>query len=260
MQKKVCAIKSFKVDKLHINVYQNRLDMGQAAGEAVAAKIKQLLTIQEKVSVIFASAFSQEEFLTALSVVPGIDWSKVVAFHMDEYIGLPKDHPQLFGNWLERKIFNRVNPGKIYFINGNANPPETEITRYTDLLKDNPPDITCLGIGENGHIAFNDPEFADFNDPFFIKIVELDATSRLQQVHDGCFKTFEEVPTRAFTLTIPVLIGAKWVYCTVPGTTKKAAVSKTVKGEISTDCPATILRRYENAVLYLDADSAREIN
>jgi len=260
MQKKVCTIKSFKVDKLHINVYQNRLDMGQAAGEAVAAKIKQLLTIQEKVSVIFASAFSQEEFLTALSVVPGIDWSKVVAFHMDEYIGLPKDHPQLFGNWLKRKIFNRVNPRKVYFINGNANPPETEITRYTNLLKDNPPDITCLGIGENGHIAFNDPEFADFNDPFFIKIVEPDATSRLQQVHDGCFKTFEEVPTRAFTLTIPALISAKWVYCTVPGPTKKAAVSKTVKGEISTDCPATILKRHENAVLYLDADSASELN
>jgi len=241
MQKRARAIKSFKVDKLDIYVYQNRLDMGQAAGEAVATKIKQLLTIQGKVSVIFASAFSQEDFLTTLSVVPGIDWSKVIAFHMDEYIGLSKNHPQLFGNWLKRKIFNRVNPGKVYLINGNANPPETEITRYTNLLKDNPPDITCLGIGENGHIAFNDPEFADFNDPFFMKIVEPDATSRLQQVHDGCFKMFEEVPTRAFTLTIPALISAKWVYCTVPGPTKKAAVSKTVKGEISTDCPAKLI-------------------
>ncbi|MBA7517836.1 Glucosamine-6-phosphate deaminase [subsurface metagenome] len=259
MQKGICAIKSFKVDKLLINVYQNRLDMGQVAGEAVATKIKQLLTIQKKVSVIFASAFSQEEFLTALSVVPRIDWSKVVAFHMDEYIGLPKTHPQLFGNWLKRKIFNRVNPGKVYFINGNANHPEIEINRYTNLLRDNPPNITCLGIGENGHIAFNDPEFADFNDPFFIKIVEPDATSRLQQVHDGCFKTFKEVPTRAFTLSIPALISAKWVYCMVPGPTKKAAVSRTVRGEISTGCPATILRKHKNAVLYLDADSASEL-
>ncbi|MBA7561488.1 glucosamine-6-phosphate deaminase [Candidatus Atribacteria bacterium 1244-E10-H5-B2] len=260
MQKRICAIKSFKVDKLLINVYQNRLDMSQMAGEAVATKIKQLLTIQKKVSVIFASAFSQEEFLTALSVVPGIDWSKVVAFHMDEYIGLPKTHPQLFGNWLKRKIFNRVDPGKVHFINGNANPPGIEIKRYTNLLRDNPPDITCLGIGENGHIAFNDPAFADFNDPFFIKIVEPDATSRLQQVHDGCFKTFKEVPTRAFTLSIPALISAKWVYCMVPGPTKKAAVSRTVRGEISTGCPATILRRHKNAVLYLDADSASELN
>jgi glucosamine-6-phosphate deaminase len=253
------AIKSFKVGQLQVNIYQNRLAMGQAASVAVAKKIQELLATQNQISMVFAAAASQAEFLATLSTTPGIDWSKVVAFHMDEYLGLPDNHPQRFGNWLQTRIFNRVKPGKVFLINGNANPPEQEMARYTQLLRNHPLDIACIGIGENGHIAFNDPAFADFNDPLAIKVVAMDATSRHQQVHDGCFETFEQVPTHAFTLTIPALTSANWIYCTVPSSAKNEAVRRTLTGTISTDCPATILRNHPNAALFLDPDSAKNI-
>ncbi len=253
------AINSFKVDRLLVKVYQNRFEMGKAVGLAVAEKMKELLVKQDQVSMVFAAAASQGEFLTVLSDVQGINWSKVTVFHMDEYLGLPEHHPQLFGNWLKNRIFDRVKPGKIFLIDGNKNPPEQELDRYTQLLKEHPLDIACIGIGENSHIAFNDPAFADFNDPLLIKIVEPDATSRRQQVHDGCFATFEEVPTRAFTLTIPALTKANWIYCTVPGSTKTEAIRRTLTEEISTACPASILRNHPNAALFLDMESAQKV-
>lgn len=253
------TINSFKVDQLLVNVYSSRLKMGKAVAAAVGEKIKELLTKQNEVSMVFAAAASQGEFLDALCTESGIDWSKVIVFHMDEYIGLPENHSQRFGNWLKNRIFDRVKPGKVFLIDGNANYPEEELLRYTQLLKEYPVDITCMGIGENGHIAFNDPAFADFNDPLLIKIVEPDEISRRQQVNDGCFITFEEVPTRAFTLTIPALINAKSIYCTVPGLAKSEAVRRTLFDEISTACPASIIRNHPNTVLFLDPDSAQKI-
>lgn len=260
MEKPIRAIKSLQRDELRVNIYQTRLEMGKAVGSAVAQKIKELLKTKKQVSIVFAAAASQEEFLATLCEAPGIDWSRVVAFHMDEYLGLPEDHPQLFGNWLKTRIFDRVKPGKVFLMNGNANPPQREMERYTKLLEEYPLDISCIGIGENGHIAFNDPIYADFNDPVLIKIVEPDEISRHQQVHDGCFPTFEQVPTRAFTLTIPALLQAKWIYCTVPGATKNNVIRRTLSGAITTDCPATILRNHPHAILYLDTDSAKGIN
>ncbi len=253
------AQKQFSVDKLKVNIYPDRAEMGRGVADAVASKIKELLAKQERVSMIFAAAASQNEFLDFLATIPGIDWSRVVVFHMDEYIGLPAGHPQLFGVYLCKKIFDRVKPGKVFLLNGQTTSLEQEMERYTQLLREYPLDIACIGIGENGHIAFNDPGIADFNDPVAIKLVEPDLTSRNQQVHDGCFQSLAEVPTQAYTLTIPALTAASWVYCTVPGSTKRQAVFNTVRGEVTPACPASILRMIEHAALFVDRDSAADI-
>jgi glucosamine-6-phosphate deaminase len=250
---------SLVFDKLSVNIYANRGELGRGVAIAVASKIQELLKKQERVSIVFAAAASQNEFLDHLSTIPDIDWSRVVTFHMDEYIGLAANHPQLFANYLNERIFNRVKPGRVFLLNGQVNPIEQEIERYTELLRAYPLDLACIGIGENGHIAFNDPAFADFNDPVLVKLVEPDLTSRMQQVHDGCFKALEDVPTKAYTLTIPALVSAKWIYCTVPGPTKKQAVHRCLHGTISNACPASILRTHDHAALFLDLDSAKDV-
>src|SRR5688572_2650986 len=187
------------VDRLKVRVFQNRQAMGQAAGTDAAAKIRELLAANRAVRMIFAAAPSQNETLATLAAAPGIDWSRVTAFHMDEYIGLPENAPQRFGRYLREHIFNLVKPGKVHLID-SSNRAEDECRRYAALLRDAPIDLVCLGIGENGHIAFNDPPVADFDDPELIKVVELDEACRRQQVNDGCFPTFEAVPTHALTL------------------------------------------------------------
>ncbi len=234
--------------------------MGEAAGWAVAEKMRELLNMKEHLFMVFAAAPSQNEFLDALSRSPGLDWKKVTAFHMDEYVGLPPTAPQNFGFFLRERLFKKVQPGQVHYINGIAEDPQAECDRYSTLLKDRPFDIACVGIGENGHLAFNDPPVADFNDPRLVKVVELDLASRRQQVHDGCFEDLEGVPKKAITLTVPALFRAKFIYCMVPAPTKAEAVKKTLEDRVSTACPATILRRHENAILFLDQDSAKRID
>jgi len=250
-------LSTFAVEKLQLKVFSNRREMGQAAGQAVAEKMREILRMKETLSIVFASAPSQNEFLEALSQSLDIDWNKVTAFHLDEYVGLASEAPESFGHFLRVKLFERVRPGNVYYLNGMAEDLEAECKRYEDLLKDHPLDIACIGIGENGHLAFNDPPFANFQDPLPVKVVELDLVSRQQQVHDGCFQNLEEVPRKAITLTIPAILSAKFIYCMVPGPTKAEAVKRTLEGPISTDCPATILRKHENAILFLDRDSAK---
>ena len=178
---------------------------------------------------------------------------------MDEYIGLPASAPQGFGNFLKNAIFGKVNFKSVNYINGNADDLDAEFARYTKLLTDHPTDIVCLGIGENGHIAFNDPPVADFNDAVLVKAVKLDEICRQQQVNDGCFKTIDDVPTHAVTLTIPALCKGKYMFCSVPAITKADAVKAVLNDEISEKCPATILRKHENACLYCDADSSSKL-
>lgn len=204
---------------------------------------------------IFAAAPSQNEFLASLIDEPGLDWSRVTAFHMDEYLGLPADAPQRFGNFLRARLFNRVHPGVVHFID-SASETAAECARYGALLRAAPIDIVCLGIGENGHIAFNDPPVADFDDPDMVKPVELDLPCKEQQVHDGCFATIADVPNHALTLTIPMLLSGAYLSCVVPGTAKRRAIRDTLHGPITTACPASILRRHPACVLYLDRDSA----
>lgn len=245
------------VDRLKVNVYANRKELGIAAGRAAAARIKELLGRQERVRMIFAAAPSQNEFLETLVADTEIDWSRITAFHMDEYIGLPNDAPQKFSRFLCERLFDVVKPGQVHLID-SSNTSEVECERYGNLLQEAPIDIVCLGIGENGHIAFNDPPVADFSDPHAIKPVELDDACRQQQVNDGCFPTFGDVPTHALTLTIPTLLSGSYMYCMVPGPTKRNAVNRTLNGSISTECPSTILRNHPNCTLYVDRDSYGE--
>ena len=245
----------FYADKLAIKIYDSREKMGLAGAEIVAQKIKTLLSAQEFVNIIFASAPSQNEFLAALARHGTIEWERVNAFHMDEYIELPVKDPRAFASYLDAKIFGRRNFHTINYINGNAPYIGEECKRYSELLVRYPADIVCLGIGENGHLAFNDPHVADFNDPALVKMVKLDTASRHQQVSDGCFGQLNEVPAYAITLTIPALMAGKYIYVIVPGPQKAKAILNTVKKEIVEKYPSTILRRHENAVLFLDKDS-----
>lgn len=242
-------------DKLVVKKYENRDAMGAAACIEAAECLRGLLAEKEEVNAIFAAAPSQNEFLAALSKAEGIDWGRVNAFHMDEYIGLPADAPQGFGNFLKEHIFSLAPFKTINYINGGAADIDAECERYTRMLQENPVDIVFLGIGENGHIAFNDPHVADFNDPLMIKAVELDLMCRQQQVNDGCFETLDKVPTHALSLTIPTLISAGHMFCMVPAATKANAVKATVYGDITESCPASILRQHQHATLYVDSDS-----
>ncbi|NLJ85192.1 MAG: glucosamine-6-phosphate deaminase [Firmicutes bacterium] len=245
-----------KVEKLEVEIYRDRPAMGRAAAKAAGAKIRELLDQQEFVNVAFAAAPSQNEFLEALIAEPNIDWQKVRAFHLDEYLGLASDAPQRFAVFLDDHIFSKVDFKEIHYLKGDAPSPEEEAKRYAELLKKYPLDIAFIGIGENGHIAFNDPPVADFEDPSLVKIVTLDEKCRQQQVNDGCFPSIDKVPKKALTLTIPAVMSARWIYCMVPGKTKQDAVKETIEGEIGTHCPATVLRRHDAAILYLDQDAA----
>ena len=244
----------FTKDKLAVKVFENRKLMGKAAATDVADCIEQMLSEKKEINMIFAAAPSQNEFLEELAE-SGVEWERINAFHMDEYIGLPLDAEQRFGTFLKERIFGRVPFKSVHYINGQAQ-PEKECDRYSLLLKQYPVDIVCLGIGENGHIAFNDPHVAKFDDPELVKVVALDEKCRMQQVHDGCFRSIELVPMQAISLTIPALVAAKYMFCIVPASTKAQAVYDTIYGEISESCPASILRTKANAVLYLDSDSA----
>lgn len=247
-------VKNRTVELLKVEVYENRMAMGHSAAEAAAAKMKELLTKQDGIRMIFAAAPSQNEFLQVLRTTDGLDWSRVTAFHMDEYIGLSPGAPERFSAFLRNGLFDLVHPGTVHLIESSSS-AEKECLRYASLLQQQPIDIVCLGIGENGHIAFNDPPVADFNDDVFVKSVELDEICRQQQVNDGCFPNLDAVPTHAITLTIPALFSGAHLFCMVPGRTKAAAVAATLNGPVTTDCPSSILRRHPDCTLYTDTDS-----
>jgi glucosamine-6-phosphate deaminase len=234
--------------------------MGEGAARDVVNRINDLVLRQEFVNIIFAAAPSQNEFLYFLSRGHDADWSRVNAFHMDEYIGLKNDSPQRFGNFLKERFFDKVSLHSVHYLDGNAPGIEAECNRYSNLLNTNPTDIVCMGIGVNTHIAFNDPHVADVNDPLLIKKVELDQVCRQQQVDDGCFEDLDKVPSTAITLTIPALMRASYIYSIVPGITKSQAVYYTLNSEVNEKYPSTILRRHLNAILYLDLDSSSGID
>lgn len=249
-------MKSFIKDKLTVKIYENRAEMGKGSASDIKATLVKLLKENDEINMIFAAAPSQNDVLKELISCSEIDWSRINAFHMDEYIGLTKDAPQGFGNFLTDKIFSRVNFKSVNLIDATAKDVNYEIERYSKLLKEHPVSVVVLGIGENGHIAFNDPGVADFNDKMMVKEVVLDEKCRQQQVNDGCFESIDKVPKTALTLTVPTLVSAKHLFCIVPTKLKAQAVYDTVNGEINEDCPASILRTREGAVLYLDSESA----
>lgn len=244
-----------KKDKLDILVFDNRQSLGEAAATMVSDKIRDLLSQKKDIHIIFAAAPSQNEFLQALVNDNTIAWQKINAFHMDEYLGLPDGSPALFGSYLKSRIFAQVPFRSVHYINTGAGDIQKECERYTELLTANPPDIVCMGIGENTHIAFNDPHKADFNDPKSIKVVSLDLICRQQQVNDGCFNTLKDVPVYALTLTISALMKAPFIYCMVPGKTKAEAIWHTLSEPVTEDYPSTILKTHASATLFLDKDS-----
>jgi glucosamine-6-phosphate deaminase len=228
---------------------------GRAAAEEIARTLRQALAEQGAARVVFAAAPSQQHMLNALATAPDIDWSRVTAFHMDEYIGLPPEAPQRFGNWLGAAFFQRVPLKAAHLIDPGPDPQEAA-RHYARLLAERPIDLVCLGIGVNGHLAFNDPPVADLADPLEVKVVQLDEVCRQQQVDDGCFPTLGEVPREALTLTIPRLLNARRLVGVVIGPRKQAAVRGAVVDPISEVCPATALRTHSDCTLYLDIDAA----
>ena len=252
-------MKKGQKDLLKYYVFDNRANAGVYAADDIAEAIFSCLSEKDEINMIFAAAPSQNVTLGALLKREDIPWNKINAFHMDEYIGLPDGAPQSFGVFLKNAIFGKVPFKSVNYINGNAADIQAECARYTKLLTDYPTDIVCLGIGENGHIAFNDPGVADFNDSALIKTADLDEICRQQQVNDGCFATIDDVPKQALTLTIPALTKAKHMFCTVPAATKRWAVKETINGPVSEACPATIMRKHEHAVLYCDSLSGADL-
>jgi len=254
----MAVLKELNADKLKVMVMDTRDSMGQVAAKAAGECIRALLSQKDEINMIFAAAPSQNETLSYLLKEEGIDWTRVNAYHMDEYVGLPEGSAQSFGVYLNEHIFSKAPFKSVNYIRG-YDEAEKECERYTKLLKENPVDVVMLGIGENAHIAFNDPWVADFNDPALIKAVPLDPVCRQQQVNDGCFETIDDVPTHALSLTIPALIGAKHMFCTVPAKTKRNAVRNTVYGEISKEIPATAMRNHADAQMFVDSDSGADL-
>lgn len=232
--------------------------MGQAAASAGAQAILDALRNRDTVAVVFASAVSQNEFLQALGEDTRIPWQRITAFHLDEYIGIDSGHPASFRGFLHGRLWHRVAPAVFHELNGDATDLDAEIRRYSDLLQQYPPAVGFLGIGENGHLAFNDPP-VDFNDPQRVRAVDLDEVCRMQQVHDGAFAQLSDVPRRALTLTVPEIMRVPRLILNVPGPAKAEAVRRTVEGEVTPDCPASILQRHSDATLYLDHEAASRL-
>jgi glucosamine-6-phosphate deaminase len=239
-----------------VRSFSDRSAMGRAAAAEVAEALRGLLKSGRTVRMVFAAAPSQQEMLDALCAEPGIDWRRVTAFHMDEYVGLAQEAPQRFGAWLGRAIFDRLPFAATHLIRPERfATPEACASDYAARLAAAPIDLVCLGIGVNGHIAFNDPPVADFRDPLAVKVVELDDVCRQQQVDDGCFPNFAAVPTHALTLTVPRLLDCDRMVCVVPGPAKREAVRRTLFDPPGEACPATALRAHPRCTLYLDAQS-----
>lgn len=252
-------IKTFCVDALSVRVYNSCCELAQDAALIAGNYLQSLIAQQGTASVILATGNSQIQFLEALESFRSMDWSRITLFHLDEYLGIDSDHAASFRRYLRERVEKHVNPFQFHYIEGDAKEPLAECDRYTKLLRAQPIDLCCLGLGENGHLAFNEPEVADFNDPHSVKLVKLEKSTRQHQVEGGDFPHLEAVPQYAFTLTIPMICSAKKILCLAPSSRKANAVDKMLQETISTKCPASVLRTQAHATLFLDVDSAREL-
>jgi glucosamine-6-phosphate deaminase len=256
MPNEIKPVKTARYDQLTVKVYANKEEMGLAAAQEAALAFQTMLAgkSQKPVNMVFSTGASQFAFVAALKDV-GIDWQKVHAYHLDEYVGIAPDHPASFRLWLRQRVEEPLQPAAFHYIKGDAADSDAECRRYEELIKANLIDIGYVGIGENGHIAFNDPP-ADFNDPRRVKVVELDMACRRQQVGEGWFATIDDVPKHAISLTVPAIMSFRKIISVVPESRKAEAVRNTLTGPISPTCPASILRTHPDALLLLDADSA----
>jgi glucosamine-6-phosphate deaminase len=249
-------VKSFQVDALSVRVYATQKALSEAVSSEARDYLADVVSRHGSAAVILATGNSQIQFLRQLVALGGVDWSAITLFHMDEYLGIRRDHPASFRRYLLERVENLVRPRAFHYIHGDCALPLDEIERYTGLLRAQPVDLCCLGIGENGHVAFNDPPVARFDDPHWMKLVKLDDACKMQQVKEGHFSSLETVPPYAFTLTIPALCAARKMLCIAPESRKAAAVRDALRGPVATSCPASVLRRQAHCTLFLDADSA----
>jgi glucosamine-6-phosphate deaminase len=247
---------AFKLGALAVEVYEDRKALGQAAAALAANRLRALAKQHETVPVIFATGESQRATLHALAAIPDVPWNQIVGFRMDEYVGLPDDHPASFARYMRENLTSQVEMRPLYEIDSAEANAQKTCQEYAELVRAHRPLLCLLGIGENGHLAFNDPGEARFDDPLDVKVVSLDGACRQQQVNEGWFSDLAEVPTKAITLTVPALFRVPELILSIPGPRKAQIVKRTLNDPISTACPATILRRHPNATLFLDRDSA----
>jgi len=252
-------IRSSQVDRLPVRIYQDEPSLGAAAAADMAAIITDAIAERGAANLILATGNSQLAFLRALRATPGIDWSKVTVFHMDEYIGIDPDHRASFPRFLREHFFDHVDGATFHPVSGDPTRVAAICAEYEALLRAHPADAVALGWGENGHLAFNDPPYAEFDDPVWVKAIKLDEVSRKQQHGEGHFDSLAEVPTHAITLTIPALLAAKRVLCIVPEARKAKAVYECLTMPVSEDRPGSVLRTVDHATLYLDPDSAARV-
>jgi glucosamine-6-phosphate deaminase len=248
-----------KKDMLLVSIYPTNKEMGMAAAQEAADVMRKAIQGHGHANIIIATGNSQLSFLEALSTRDDVDWSRINVFHMDEYVGIPADHPASFPLFLHRHIIDKVKPKNFYPIVGQTKDPEETCRRYEQLLRENPADLCALGIGENGHLAFNDPPLARFDEPKWVHVVRLADSCKRQQVGEGHFKSIEDVPAEAISLSIPALLAAKRVLAIVPEGRKADIVDQTLRGIISPLVPASILRQTAHAHLYLDVDSGAKV-
>jgi glucosamine-6-phosphate deaminase len=244
--------------QLDVGVHDSNDELGAAAASDFAAVVKSDVAANGTASVILATGNSQLTFLGALRQRHDIPWDRVTVFHMDEYVGMPASHPASFRRYMTEKLVRHVRPSAFHGLMGDAESVEDEMERYAGLLEQAAPVVCVMGIGENGHLAFNDPP-ANFENPEPLEVVTLANASRQQQVDEGHFASFGETPEQAITLTIPTLLAPSRVMVLVPEARKAAAVRAAMEGPITPECPASILRDVPQAQLYLDRDSAREL-
>ncbi|MFX4272891.1 glucosamine-6-phosphate deaminase [Propionibacteriaceae bacterium Y1685] len=250
---------AFTVDELQVTVHPDEQALGAATAELLATGIAEALDRRGSARIILATGISQFPMTDALAERE-IDWSRVTVFHMDEYVGIPADHPASFRRWMTERIVDRFAPTAMHVIEGDTADAAAECRRYEALLRAAPIDVTCMGIGENGHLAFNEPGETDFDDQQWARVISLDDKSRQQQVGEGHFAGLDDVPTHAITLTVPALLSASRVIVAAPEARKADAVRTALTGTISTACPASILRTVAHASLHLDPASAAKIN
>jgi glucosamine-6-phosphate deaminase len=253
------AVYTTQVDQLPVSVYETNEALGAAAAAEAAEVIRDAVAARGVANIIIATGNSQLTFLTALRSLPGVPWESVNVFHMDEYVNLPSGHPASFPAFLHRHLLDYVQVKQFFPVPGAAADTEAACREYEAALRSHPADLCALGIGENGHLAFNDPPYADFDDPVWVKVVKLDERSRHQQVGEGHFRDLDEVPTHAITVTIPALLAAKRVLAIVPEARKADAVAQSLLGPITEDCPGSILRKTAHAHLFLDAEASAKL-
>jgi glucosamine-6-phosphate deaminase len=254
------GVKHFATGTIKLEIHESEKAAGEAAALSAAQTLQGLARSGNGIAVIFATGASQLETLRALTSMPDLPWTRVKGFHLDEYLGMDENHPASFRRYLREYLTERVPMGEFFAIDGSSSDPDRVCREYVQKLHAAVPQLCLLGIGENGHLAFNDPAEAIFDDPDAMKVVTLDEACRQQQLSEGWFHTFEEVPERALTLTIPTMLKVPKLIVSVPGRRKAQSVRRTLEEPISTACPATILRSHPDVTLYLDSESASELD